>query len=499
MTQAFPLALSIAGAKAKKGRGCAMSVLQEVSLKNYDGRRVLTSPLSLRACDLECVQPEQLVMRAKQSKAERRGSGAYGTQLPDIATGKSTPSVGSVCGDGETSSRRKHPCDLERRLVVDKARIREEFLERERLHLLSVVKATYDKLRNSAPAVPPLDLHAAKHKSEAASSTNSRAASARSPHSDMARPKSSREDNEELVRYFEILRVAAEKQAVAAEKWNRKEQKIRALHETLTRVRKEKLDASTKKFQERLEHVKEVHDQQEAELKEKSVKKISDKLQKIEKALKQKEKEHHVSSDPNHGAKEKEAAEREATKRREATERKIASAAEAAQSIKKRADVQRALRDYAAELQDEARLRNAERHEKKVAMERQRMEESVERKRQEQRAAEEALAEARRQEALQREGVARQKELVSQYVAAQSGSATVEPPKWLEAQVLASRRLRTNNGALSARADAAGPSPRSDHAATHTPRPPAAREKFTVFYTSEPSPRQAFSKWMFFD
>jgi DNA repair exonuclease SbcCD ATPase subunit len=475
-----------------------------VSIVNYDGRRIVSSPTSLEACRIEGVLPESLLLRDLQ-----RGE----------VDASHDPYASCTCA------------------TTEQLQIKRDFIERKRKALVALVHATREKLvstrKGDTLRLPHLSPMSPDGKAGSAVPTpphspgmSPRGASPRASPRAVATPRSQVSPrntttgssspkapgsfhnvtlpatNVEVAQYYDQLKNQADAEARKQAKWDEKMARVAERAKAAAEQRAQRAAASGEAHDAKLSTVlqrAQALDSERNKKFEETWRKEEEKLQTIaeERTLRQSQR-----PKPNRGVKERAAAEKQEVQRLDALREKLAKANEASQELQEKSAKERERRAFLSELQNAAYREQNLRAQRAKGHRMEQLEQRIQEagwKRVEAEADRDAML---FEKTLQREVVSRQKQEVAEFVRTHGRtSPTLPPPAWLEPQL---RALREKQKGSSGRGPHPPSSPRSELSPRSTlrssetsPRAFKVREKFTIGDSSEPSVKQAFPAWMF--
>jgi chemotaxis protein histidine kinase CheA len=454
---------------------------------NYEGRRLVNTPLSLEACMIEGVVPEMLLHIDHQQ-------GRLDPSLDAYSTCKSAN--------------------------AEFGQLKRDFIERKRRALVATLVTTRAKLaQTKKPDSPRLPKLPSRPAATAAGSVIPSP-----PRADLGTPRSSRRphtsssphkpifpgsfhqvelppENTEVAEYFLTLKQQADADVDRMNKWQHKRDTLDARSRAVAAKRAETMAARSASQDARLKSVL-----------QRAQERFDDKQRKFEETWRKEELKLQTVSEQrsirmstrcqrDNEARAKERAEKSEEKRVEAIRQKMERSEELASKVHETAQKERERRAFLAELQSAAhreqtvRAQRAKDH--RTAQLEVRLSEFSDKR---DNASHEKDA-ANFQKTLQREVLARQKQEVADFVRSHGRtSPTAPPPAWLEQQLTTLKdKLRSASTARGTRPNTrsdVGP-PRTSRT-SHSDRTFQVREPFSIGgSSSSQADRQAFASWMY--
>ena len=501
-----------------------------VSLRgNYDGARLVNTPLSILACKEEGIRPEQLL---KPNSDDPYGSMRRPNMpQPDEADApdgdgadRTEPTSPTKQGDKKAIRIPKPPKDI----ALQKAKVEAEHRERQRQRLLATAKGRHAILlakQQHGHVSPGRTSKTETHDGEEGDKDHAtdlegtaQRGTVRSLHTLPAiSPRGTRgadaddEDGElQLAKQFLVLKQAAERRAKMQKQVEQKDQHVREFQAKQAEIREKKAQEAARQAEEVRKKTLENYQKSQRVRRLKSMHKIVEKDQKIEHA-KESVKKSRSPPDPLRGEKEREAAAKRDAERLQKINEKITKAQESARRRAEEVERERELKAFQTELQMKAQEEQNERARRMLEFKKEQMNDRVETMKEKRERLERERAEELRQKMLKREKVSRRKEDIQEYIAQHEGEDHIEPPAWLQDAV---RKLQSRESPRSAsqskystsipnspRAATSGVfSDSASHASDKSPRGRknkfVAEERFTVFTADQPKQR-CFPKWMY--
>jgi hypothetical protein len=473
-----------------------------VSLSNakYDGSRPVNTPLSLRACWEEGIEPAQLVKPEAADPYFKEGSAAGGNG-------------GNAAADGEEKKIPKPPP-----LSAEKQKLRLEHNERVRQRLLVAVRSRYQMLQTKAKE-PTKTANSTRKPQETENSDESTKESPRIPlppisgRSPLLAAPDGEDDEDELVKAFLVLKKSAETRNRTRHALEKKERHMAEWAAHVEEERRQKSEAAAKAAETQRAKTLEAYERNQRIRTLKSLKKVEEKEKMIETAH-QHAKATHKVVDPSRGEKEREMAAKADAERLANLQTKLAKAQEAAQRKRKQEERERELKAFQQELVLETQEQQNERCKKMLEFRKSRIQAKMEEEEKRRQEASEARRAKIKASMLARERIMREKEEVAKYVAEceAKGLETIDAPEWLKDSVERYHK-RGATGTLSSTPRTARLEPRrpGSLAGDASPSPKRTRsarssgsgtdrfmspERFTIFTAEQPAKR-CFPKWMF--
>jgi hypothetical protein len=447
--------------------------VESISLRGgeYDGRRLLNTPLSLEACRLEGVLPELLLVTNSRD-ADNIKPNSFTALLP---------------------------------VSPEQSEAKRGFMERKRQALVNTAQLSYQSLIAAASRgrSPP---KTARQKSTGQVATPPplpRQRKAPRPHlafHDISLP----EDNTEVAQFFTQLQSEANNTTTRLQKWDKHKSAVDNRLTAFTARRAADCEDRSVAIDQRVNTVRHRRDGDKTRRHDELANLLDRKTQRslnftLDRSKKQKET---LQRGAGHGDKERAAAVQLEGKRVEVMKEKLEKAKNASMETTMRTQKEQQQRLFMSDLQNAASKEMTLRASRATAHRTEELAFRIEAATRKRDAAADGRANRMHEKALQRELVQRQKRDLQLYVAeCVANNQRVEAPAWLSDQL----------AVLDAKKKVGSPQQSPERRNERTPRRPemspekrvntastfAVREKFTISSSQAPSGKQAFAPWMY--